>query len=594
MPKERGNSLQTLWFFLKPYKWRLVVLLAFCLLIAFLETLQMAMLFPILNASLGQGATSYGAFFDILNSLIDIIPIDDPLISSCTLFLIFTVLYCAFRLIYADLSPRFTAGIVRDYEQKVFRKYTEADYRFFADVRQGDLLYRGSQAPQSIGNVVSAVTRAAVEIVLGVFVLFLLISLSWKATIAVALAGVGYYYFTQYLSKRVSYTTGKEMRQATQNENVVINEYISGAKQIRAGGNSYQWADRFNRAASSRWKHWWKNQFWSQVPIHLLELLMFGAVGIIVIVIKITSPYQFYTLIPLFGTFAYAAFKLLPKLTGTGRTLMDVANWMPNLETVRDFLLDTTYTRMENGSTEFQDISQGIELNHVKFTHTGREHTLDDISLSIEKDRVTAVVGHSGSGKSTLADLLLRLYDAEKGQILIDGRDIREYDILTFLNKVGFVGQETFIFNASVRDNIAFGNEHSDEEVLEAARLADAHEFISELPEGYDTVVGDRGIKLSGGQRQRIAIARAMIRKPRFLILDEATSSLDNISEAVVQKALDRISERCTTLVIAHRLTTIRDADIIYVLDNGRIVENGTHGQLLERRGKYSELYGEG
>ncbi|MFA5367023.1 MAG: ATP-binding cassette domain-containing protein, partial [Dehalococcoidia bacterium] len=125
-------------------------------------------------------------------------------------------------------------------------------------------------------------------------------------------------------------------------------------------------------------------------------------------------------------------------------------------------------------------------------------------------------------------------------------------------------------------------------------RLADAHEFISELPEGYDTIVGDRGIKLSGGQRQRIAIARAMIRKPRFLILDEATSSLDNISEAVVQRALDTVAERCTTLVIAHRLTTIRDADMIYVLDDGRIVESGTHGQLLERRGKYSELYGEG
>ncbi|MFA5368156.1 MAG: ABC transporter ATP-binding protein, partial [Dehalococcoidia bacterium] len=470
MPKERGNSLQTLWFFLKPYKWRLVILLGFCLLIAFLETLQMAMLFPILNASLGQGATSYGAFFDILNSLLGIIPIDDPLISSCTLFLIFTVLYCAFRLIYADLSPRFTAGIVRDYEQKVFRKYTEADYRFFADVRQGDLLYRGSQAPQVIGNVISAVTRAAVEIVLGIFILFLLISLSWKATIAVVVAGAGYYWFTQYLSKRVSYVTGQKMRQASQNENVIINEYISGAKQIRAGGNSYQWAERFNRAAHSRWKHWWKNQFWSQIPHNLLELLMYGAVGITIIIIKLYSPYQFYSLIPLFGTFAYAAFKLLPKLTGTGRTLMDVANWMPNLETVRDFLLDTTYTRMQNGSIEFQDISQGVELNHVRFTHTGREHTLDDISLSISKDGVTAVVGHSGSGKSTLADLLLRLYDVEKGQILIDGRDIREYDILTFLNKVGFVGQETFIFNASVRDNIAFGNEHSDEEVFEAAR----------------------------------------------------------------------------------------------------------------------------
>ncbi|MFA5054804.1 MAG: ABC transporter ATP-binding protein [Dehalococcoidia bacterium] len=594
MPKERSNSLQTLWFFLKPYKRYLAILLVLSLLNGFLETLQMAMLFPILNASLEQGAASYGAFFSILNSLSEVMPIDDPLLSNCTLFVIFTVLYCSCRLIYANLSPRFTARIVRDHEQEVFRKYTEADYRFFADVRQGDLLYKGSQAPQFIGYAVIALTRSAVEIVLGIFVLYLLISLSWKAAIAVVIAGAGYYYFAQYLGKRISYVTGKKMLQEIENENVIINEYINGAKQIRASGNSDKWTERFNQAAFSRWKHWWINQFWSQVPTHLLELLMFGAVGIILIIIRLYSPYQFYSLIPLFGTFAYAVFKLLPKLTNTGRNLMDVVHWIPNLETVREFLLDEHYTQMENGSTEFHDIQHGIELKYVSFTHTSREHTLDDISLSIEKDRVTAVVGHSGSGKSTIADLLLRLYDVDKGQILVDGRDIREYDIFTFLGKVGFVGQETFIFNASIRDNIAFGNEHLDEEVVEAAKLANVHEFITELPEGYDTVVGDRGIKLSGGQRQRIAIARAMIRKPRFLILDEATSSLDNISEAVVQKALDRVAERCTTLVIAHRLTTIKDADIIYVLDNGRIVENGTHTQLLERQGTYSKIYREG
>jgi len=169
--------------------------------------------------------------------------------------------------------------------------------------------------------------------------------------------------------------------------------------------------------------------------------------------------------------------------------------------------------------------------------------------------------------------------------------DIKEYDISSFLGKVGFVGQETFVYNASIKDNIAFGTDHDLDSIIEAAQLANAHGFIQQLAQGYDTVIGDRGVRLSGGEKQRIAIARAMLRKPRILVLDEATSSLDNISERVVQEAIDRVSEGCTTLVIAHRLSTIRNADVIYVIDGGKIVESGTHDQLINKKGKYWELY---
>ncbi|MFP4641014.1 MAG: ATP-binding cassette domain-containing protein, partial [Dehalococcoidia bacterium] len=422
MPGKVRRVLETLWFFLKPYRLYLLILLGLCAANGLLETLHMALLHPILNASLGEEAvSSKGFFLSLLTEVAKVIPVDDVLISSCILFVIFTVLYSSSRLLYANLAPRVTAKIVREHEQKVFRKYTESDYRFFADTRQGELIYKGSQAPQFIGQVVMALTKSVMEVVLGVFVLFLLISISWKGTIAVVVAGAGYYYLTQYLSRTISYVTGRGMRRAVENENVIMNEYVSGAKQIRAGGSSSQWAKRFNQAATSRWKHWARNQFWNQVPARLLELLMFGAVGIVVIGIKVQYPDQFFSMIPMFGTFAFALFKLLPKLTSTGTTLMNVSNFLPNLETVREFLLDTTYTQMKNASIEFRDLQHGIDLDHVSFAYTGRESTLEDVSLSIEKDSVTAVVGPSGSGKSTLADLLLRLYDYDTGEIRIDG-----------------------------------------------------------------------------------------------------------------------------------------------------------------------------
>ncbi|MFO8100804.1 MAG: hypothetical protein R6U37_01340, partial [Dehalococcoidia bacterium] len=205
--------MKTIWFFLKPYKFYLAVLLGLCLVNGLLETLHMALLYPILNASLEKGSGLSGNyFFDILNDVAELLPVDDVLISSCILFAMLTVLYSASRLLYANLSPRVTAKIVREHEQKVFQKYATSDYRFFIDNKQGDLIYKGSYAPQFIGNTIMALIRAAVEVVLAVFVLILLLSISWKGTIVVLFAGAGYYYFTNFLSKRISYVTGKEMR----------------------------------------------------------------------------------------------------------------------------------------------------------------------------------------------------------------------------------------------------------------------------------------------------------------------------------------------------------------------------------------------
>ena len=234
-----------------------------------------------------------------------------------------------------------------------------------------------------------------------------------------------------------------------------------------------------------------------------------------------------------------------------------------------------------------------IALRNVSFRYAEGEEVLRDIDLEIAPGEMVALVGPSGAGKTSLANLVMRFYDPTEGRVEIDGHDVREVTFHSLRSQIGLVPQETVLFGGTIRENILYGKVGaSEEEVVSAARAANAHDFILSLSEGYGTSVGERGVKLSGGQRQRLAVARALLKDPRILILDEATSSLDAESESLVQEALERLMQGRTTLVIAHRLSTIRKANRILVLSDGRIVEQGNHRELLARGGAYHRLYG--
>ena len=232
-----------------------------------------------------------------------------------------------------------------------------------------------------------------------------------------------------------------------------------------------------------------------------------------------------------------------------------------------------------------------MRLDAVWFRYDDAAWTLQDVSFVVPPGTKTALVGETGSGKTTCAYLVARLYDATEGTVSIDGVDVRELTFESLAATVGVVSQETYLFHATVRENLRFARpESTDEEIEEAARAAQIHELIATLPDGYDTMVGERGYRFSGGEKQRIAIARTILRNPPVLVLDEATSSLDTQTERAVQEALERLSEGRTTIAIAHRLSTVRDADQIAVLDRGRVVELGTYDELLARGGRFAEL----
>ena len=254
--------------------------------------------------------------------------------------------------------------------------------------------------------------------------------------------------------------------------------------------------------------------------------------------------------------------------------------------------LKNTKATIENGSNKLVNFNDKIQISNLNFEYVQNFPVLNDISIDIKKGETSAIVGSTGSGKSTLIKLLLRLYDSTSGEIIFDNDDIKDLEIDSLRNKIGLVSQDIFLFEGTVFENIAYGNLNaSDEEVWEAARLSESDKFINLLPNKEETIVGERGQKLSGGQRQRISIARAILKNPEILILDEATSAVDNETEAAIQRSINTLKKGRTVIAIAHRLSTIRNAEIIYVLEEGRIVESGNHESLLNIKGVYSKLW---
>jgi len=286
-------------------------------------------------------------------------------------------------------------------------------------------------------------------------------------------------------------------------------------------------------------------------------------------------------------TFLFVLFRLVPAVHEINGNRAFLSSFRGSIENITEVLRTDNKTYLQDGEFQFSGLQRAIEFVDVDFGYDAEQLVLHNITLTIKRGQMTALVGASGAGKTTLVDLIPRFYDPTKGKILLDGVDLRKFAINSVRRKMAVVSQDTFIFNTSVRNNIAYGTEGADEAAIwEVARLANALEFIREMPQGFETQLGDRGVRLSGGQRQRIAIARALLRDPDILILDEATSALDSVSERLIQDSLEKLSVGRTVIAIAHRLSTIVRADKVVVLEQGRIVEQGAYHDLLEQRGK--------
>lgn len=588
--KTPAIQFETLRFFFTRYKRQVFILATFSVVVGLVEAASVAVVFPILNAAFGEGAGQGNAVLQLFSWVTDLFPISDSYIVYCILFLILAVLSFIIRIVFIRYRAVFIGRLVKRTQQEVYRKYIQADYQYFVDHKQGELIYNTVSAPMSLQNLLIAVTELFSQAILSISILILLFSLSWQGTAVFLFMGLLYYIFTGYLSQKVSYSSGRAQQRAATESSVVMAETTDGIKQLKVFTVTENWIRKFNDILKEQWYHHIRFNTWQQALHPVLMFILYLLIGVVALLIRVMFPGSFQSLIPVFGTFAFAVFRMIPIMSGITTAAMQIMAALPYCETVYR-ILSEKLSSIESGDQEAEAFKSKIEFDNVTFAYPNRGNILEEVSITFEKGVTTALVGHSGSGKTTIVNLVLRLFDVSGGEVRIDGFDIRRYRLASWLKRIGFVSQDTIIFNDTIRNNITFGSTYSDEEVIKVSQYANAHGFISELPKGYETLVGDKGMRLSGGQKQRIAIARAMMRNPEILIFDEATNALDNISEVAVQRAIDEIARDHTLIIIAHRLSTIVNANKIIVLGDGRVLEEGTHKELMAKRSAYYDLY---
>ncbi|HBB34600.1 MAG TPA: ABC transporter ATP-binding protein [Cyanobacteria bacterium UBA8803] len=492
-------------------------------------------------------------------------------------------------LVSSALSRRITC----DLRETGLQLLLEVDLDFYSQMKVGDLINRlGGETGRAAGEVGTVLGMVMTSINVLVF-LALLLALSWKLTLAstvlmALVAGVN-----QYSINRAK-VFGKNLSELSKVYSIGVLETLQGIRLVKATGNEIREYQKLRQFIRDREQADFQSQANSAAIGPVGEVT--GIVGLIGIVFlgRLFFANEIEALSAVLFSFLILLQRLLPLISQLNRARGGLANNAASVEIINDFLRRDNKPFMKNGSITYGALQKGIHFNHLSFAYPTQpdKAVLNDINLYLPRGTTLALVGASGAGKSTLADLLPRFYDPLSGCITLDGIDLREFEIASLRRVMGIVSQDTFLFNNSVRSNIAYARpDATDEEIIAAAKRANAWEFIERLPKGFDTMIGDRGVLLSGGQRQRLAIARALVQDPDILILDEATSALDTVSERLVQAAIEELSRARTTLVIAHRLSTVQKADQIAVLDQGCVVEVGRHEDLLRKGGYYARLY---
>ena len=476
-------------------------------------------------------------------------------------------------------------------QEQGLRLLLDVDVDFFVKNSIGNIVNNLNNEIYRAGRAVTTIAKAiSVSITTLVFVGMLLWT-SWQITI-VSTALMAIVILMNQITMGRSKLYGTQLSTISKQYSTIFLDMLGGMRLVRSSAAEDLEYERIRYLIRSREQADFKSQANSALVEPVSEMTGMIALVCIVLVGRAFLGSEVEALTTVLLVYLFILFRTLPLITQLNSARNQLANLSSSLEIVHDFLQRDRKPFMSKGSIPYTSLQEGIHFNHISLSYPGHEKVvLKDVDLYLPRNTTLALVGSSGAGKSTMADLLPRFYDPTAGCILVDGVDLRELDARSLRRSMGIVSQDTFLFNTSVRNNIAYGCSHAtDAEIFEAAKRANAYEFIIQLPDGWETQLGDRGVLLSGGQRQRIAIARALLQDPEILILDEATSALDTVSERLVQEAIDNLSRDRTTLVIAHRLSTVQKADQIAVMDQGRVVELGSHDELLAKNGYYANL----
>lgn len=594
--------------FVPPYKRYLVMTVSFNILSAVLNIFSFAAIIPILQIifktekaaaapqlmawdwdNMKEVAANNMDYY--VNALIaDIGPTTTLLVLGLFLATMTFLKTGAYFLSSATVIPIRT-GIVRDIRNQLYRKITSLPIGFFSEERKGDIIARMSGDVQEIENsIMSSLDMLFKNPILIIAYFATLLCISWQLTLFTILFVPVMGWIMGKVGRKLK-RKSKEAQDLWSDTMSQVEETLGGLRIIKAFCAEEKMNRRFDNTNSSYRNQILKVNTRQQMAhpmseflgtVMIIIVLWFG--GILVLNQQVLSG-------PTFIYYLVILYSIINPLKDFSKAGYNIPKGLASMERVDKILLAESDIKEKENPQHISSFDHTIEFRHVSFRY-GEQWVLRDINLTIEKGKTIALVGQSGGGKSTMVDLIPRYYDVQEGEVLIDGINVKDLDIHDLRQLIGNVNQEAILFNDTFFNNISFGVDNAtQQQVEEAAHIANADEFIKASENGYDTNIGDRGGRLSGGQRQRVSIARAILKNPPILILDEATSALDTESERLVQDALERLMKTRTTVAIAHRLSTIKNADEICVLHEGQIVERGTHDELISKDGYYKKLH---
>ncbi|MCW8816300.1 MAG: ABC transporter ATP-binding protein/permease [Ignavibacteriaceae bacterium] len=603
--------------YVKPYWKNLVLIFILSIFYAVLNGLSIYLVIPLLDTLFqGSGATQQVSTTQSLQSSSSFLPgflIDlketasqwftdfvysgdkiEILMKICVVILIVFFLKNLFGYLQSYFMAYVEYSSMNDLRDAAYKHLHKLPISYFKKERVGNLISRFTNDISKIQDSISATFSSLIKEPLTIIVfLIIALSISWQLTLFAAVILPVSMLAIMWIGLKVRKQSTLVQRKIADITSV-LQETISGVKVVKAFGMEPYENRKFVKETKSYLKTILKIVRIRDAASPITEMISI-IVGAVIIYYGGTLVLKSATIsASLFMGFLLAIFQMMKPI----KDLSTVNNRIQEAGAAADRIFEILDTvpdiKDSKDAKTLNDFKGTVRFNKVSFKYEDSEEwVLDDINIEVVKGDIIALVGPSGGGKSTLVDLIPRFYDPIKGSILIDGEDIRNYTLDSLRSKMGIVTQETFLFNSSIKDNIAYGlDNYPDDKIIEAAKAANAHEFIIQTNDGYDTIIGERGIKLSGGQRQRLTIARAILKNPDIMIFDEATSALDSESEILVQEAIERMMKNRTTVVIAHRLSTIRNATRIIVIERGKIIQTGTHQELMLREnGLYKKLY---